>query len=609
MRPVVVLRGDVISFHAAMLFRGSPLLSCHLKTPEPMHYTETSVHRPGVFIRCAGTLLPVFLSAILLSFFTACEPDAGEPVDETGAHDEQAFDTGTEEDRAALFDYLVEQTMERDAFAALQEHPVKRGHPAGIDVIEEMKQHRDDLIDAETDREMWFALRKISNARRDRHLGISPVEGGLELPDHLDTEVEAPVSFKVDYGSGQDRFFFVADLAEDIDEQVDGPVPEPGDRVVRIEGRTTGEYVEAMRPYKRYSTEDPMWWLIGDEISRTWDTYYGYSEHLPHDTFYDGEPDVLSVELERRDGTRYEVQVPYQDPDNIAWQGHSEREYPGFSAVEELAGYETYRNVYLPDDGQLPVIIIDWFGFRGDLLDAMDHLMDYAEQHGLLDHHVIVDATRSRGGSNGGYALARLQPEMFRTTQHNLMVSDVSEQWVRDRIERWQENPPEPERGQNPVYEREWVENDALKAMEADQYFTNNAPFKGVQPPWGDAYIQPADRHFTGELTVWLAPHGGSHLDQFATQVKDNDLGHIMGMAAGGYSNSWSTSSVLRFPTTGEPIVEYEWSMGHSIRPNNKETVQYNPAQPDEYIPQTRDNFFDYHPMLLDRTLERLGVD
>ncbi len=548
------------------------------------------------------------LPALLMVLMSACEPDQPDQSEQAAEVPEQEleFDPGTVEDREALFDYLVEKTMERDAFASLQEHPVHREHPAGIDVIAEMEQHREALINAETDEEMWHALRKISNARRDRHLGISPIENGLERPDHLDIEVEAPLSFKVDFGDKDNRFFFVADLAEDIEDHVTGEVPSLGDRLVTVEGRTTEEHVEAMRPHKRYSIEDPLWWLIGDEITRTWDTYYGYSHHLPHDEFYGGEPDILSLELERQDGSRYQLEVPYMNPDDIEWQGHTERDYPGFSPVDELSGYESYRNIYLSDNGK-PVVIIDWFGFRGDVPDAMDHLMEYAEEHNLLDYHVIVDATRSRGGSNGAYVLARLQNERFKTTAHNLMISDVSERWVRDRIEQMRENPPEHSRGQNLVYEKEWLKTDALKAIENGSYYTNNVPFKGVQPKWGDRFINPADKHFTGGLTVWLAPHGGSHLDQFASQVADNDIGHIMGMAAGGYSNSWSTSSVLRFPTTGKPIVEYEWSMGHSIRAND-EILQYNAAEPHEYIPQTRDNFFEYHPMLLERTMERLEL-
>lgn len=545
------------------------------------------------------------LIVAVLPLINGC--DVEDSGTQEGAYDEDlSFDPGTEEDREALFDYLVEKTMKWDAFASLQEHPVHREHPAGIDVIAEMDQHRDALINAETDEEMWHALRKLSNARRDRHLGLTPVDGGLDKPEHLDTEVQAPLSFKVDFEDPENRFFFVADLTEDIEDHVSGEVPSLGDRLVTVEGRTTEEHVEAMRPHKRYSTEEPLWWLIGDEITRTWDTYYGYAHHLPHDEFYDGEPDVLTLELERQDGSRYELEVPYKDPEELDWQGHTEREYPGFSPVDELSGYESYRNIYLSDDDK-PVIIIDWFGFRGDVIESMDHLMDYAEENELLDHNVIVDATRSRGGSNGAYMLARIQSERFKTTAHNLKVSDVSERWVRERLERWEEDPPESSPGQNLVYEKEWLETDALNAMEEGQYYTNDVPFKGVQPKWGDRFIEPADRHFTGELIVWLAPHGGSHLDQFASQVVDNDIGHIMGMATGGYSNSWSSSELLRFPTTDKPIVEYEWSMGHSIRAND-EILQYNPAEPQEYIPQTRDNFFDYHPMLLERTYDRLGL-
>ena len=540
-------------------------------------------------------------AVVLLAVLAACGTDG------TGAEaGDLTFDVGTEEDRAALFDYLVEKTLERDAFASLPDHPYHRAHPKGIDVVALMEEHRDELIAADTDKKMWFALRKISNARKDRHLGLGLVDGGLELPEELDVRRMAPIHFAVDYGDPEARFFFVADRGTRIGELVDGPVPELGDRLVQVEGRTAEEHVGAIRPYKRYSQDHAFWWLVADEISRTWDTYYGYANHLPHDKFYGGTPDTLSLELERTDGTRYQVRLPYLDPDEVEWEGHSERRYPGFSEVPELAGFETIEAVYLPDDPAVEVILLRWLGFRGDLMEAMDALMDFAEERGILDHHVILDATRGRGGSRGSYALQRLQPEPHRGTFGNLMVSDLMEAWVEDHIAGIREGRIQPSSVDDGTWLLEWLEIDARYAIEAGNRYTNDVPFKGAHgPKWSDGIIDPAPVHFRGGLTVWLAPHGGSHLDQFAAQVVDNDVGHVMGMPVGGYSNTWSSSEVLRFPTTGRPIVEFEWSMGHSIRPNG-EILQYNPAQPHEHLPQTRDNYFDYHADLLRRTLERL---
>ena len=543
----------------------------------------------------------VLLASLLFASFSVLPGSGGVHAAPLGMDDDDGA-LGTEEDRAALFEYLVEKTMERDAFASLPEHPLHREHPAGIDVIADMERYRDDLVGAETEVEMWHALWAISNARRDRHLRVYEIDEGIDVPDRLQQSLRAPIQFRPDYSDSDERFFFVGDLAADIDEHVSGDVPELGDRLLTINGRSVEDYADAMRPYHHASTENPYWWELADEITRTRD-------RVPHDKFYDDELETLTLGFERPDGTRYTAELPYLDPGEIEWEGHGEREYPGFAPVEELTGtYDTYRGVYRAEQGDTPALILDWAGFAGDLLEAMDHLMDYAEEQGILGHHVIVDATRSGGGSNGAYALARMQGEQFRTTAHNLKVSDLSEEWVRSRLESWAEDPPEPSRGQNSVYVKEWMETDAMGAFEEDMYYTNDVPFKGAQPKWADGTIEPADRHFTGGLTVWLSPEGGSHLDQFASQVVDNDIGHLMGMHTGGFSNSWWTSTTLEMPTTGEPIVEYEWSMGHSVRPNG-EVLQYNPAEPHEQIPITRENYFEYHPMLLERTLERLDLD
>ncbi len=87
--------------------------------------------------------------------------------------------------------------------------------------------------------------------------------------------------------------------------------------------------------------------------------------------------------------------------------------------------------------------------------------------------------------------------------------------------------------------------------------------------------------------------------------VIDNELGHVIGMPAGGYSNTWEWEEVLRFPTSGEPVVRYMWSIGHTIRPNGQ-VLEGNPADVDELVPITRDNFLTYYPDLIARALRRI---
>ncbi len=507
------------------------------------------------------------------------------------------FDPGTRDDRAALFDFLVEKTRQRDAYVGLQEHPAYRAHPTGLDIIEEMGRHREELLDADTGEKLWFALLKISNARRDRHMRVTPVEGGLQLSERQQRQLEAPIRFTVDYGHPHDRFFFIRDVAVGIESMTGGTsVPEPGDRLVAINGRTAPQHVEAMRPYHRYSNEDHfLWWLAG-ELTQT-------INRVPHDEFYG---DELRLELERRDGERYEVTLPYFKPDEINWAGHGERVYPGFSLVSELTGFETF-DLFLPDEPGLPVALLQWHRFPADLMQAMDALMDYAERHDLLDHAVIVDATRSGGGARGAYAVQRLQPRPFRTTFGNLKVSDLMQRWVDEHMQRVRDG-GDSEAVDGGGWQFDWLETDVRRAIDEGLLYTNDVPFKLAHlPRWSDGIVHPAPVHFRGPLTVWMSPHGGSHLDQFGSQIVDNDLGHMIGMPCGGFSNSWEYEDVLRFPTTGRPIVKYMWSLGYTIRPN-KQLLQYNPARPHEWFPQTRENCFDFHARLLARTLRRLDL-
>ena len=133
------------------------------------------------------------------------------------------------------------------------------------------------------------------------------------------------------------------------------------------------------------------------------------------------------------------------------------------------------------------------------------------------------------------------------------------------------------------------------------------APFKLAHlPKDSDGILQPAPVHFRGQVAiinggVW----GGSHLDQFVAMFVDNDLAVFVGMPTGGYSNTWEGYEVLEFPDTGRPVVQFMWSIGHTIRPNG-EVLEGNPAQPDTYIPLTRDNFREYHQTLLDTAMAAL---
>ena len=102
-------------------------------------------------------------------------------------------------------------------------------------------------------------------------------------------------------------------------------------------------------------------------------------------------------------------------------------------------------------------------------------------------------------------------------------------------------------------------------------------------------------------------PNGGSHLDQFISIVVDNGLGPVVGMAPGGYSNTWEWEEVLTFADTDQPVVGFMYSIGHTIRPNG-EVLEGNPAAVDEWIPLTAENVKEYYSILLEQVRIQMGM-
>jgi hypothetical protein len=511
------------------------------------------------------------------------------------------FDPGTPTDRAALFDYLLEKTMEREAFSPVKNDGLR------LNVEEEMRQYRDELVAADTDEKLYYALAKISNARKDRHLRIRLLEGGLRPHDPAGSELSnypvpgaaiphAPVRFAVDFGTPGAYFLFIADVAENLPYVApEAAALNVGDRLTDVNGQPFDDYVDAVEPYHRYSTVNGFWWQLATWLPQR-------SVQFPPSFFEED----LRLTLERPDGTRYTAQLPYLAPEDITWMGYGQRRYPGFHTAMTTETYTLYR----PDDGG-PVLLLAWTGFQDGLQQDVLSLMEYAEENGLLNSSLIIDATRSRGGSNGAFALRRFSPKPFRTTFGDLRISDASVAFATSRIERLHARERFPAvlgDGDDGGWLLSWIEEDFLPAADRGDEYTTPVPFKLRHlPKDSDGIVRPAEVHFTGRLVVWLSPYGGSHLDQFASMVVDNQLGHTMGMPAGGYSNTWEWEETLTFPNGEQPIVSYMWTIGHTVRPNG-EILEGNPAEVDEFLPVTQETYDDYYPMLLRRSLTHLGI-
>ncbi|GMV06869.1 MAG: hypothetical protein AMXMBFR53_31440 [Gemmatimonadota bacterium] len=504
----------------------------------------------------------------------------------------EAGPAGTPELRAALFDTVLARSERREAFS-----PVKNQAMA-YDPLDAMRALRDEAVGADTEEALFYALAKLSHARRDRHLDVALVPGGLHLPDSAGVDVwgggeappprRAPVRIFPDYGEAGG--YFVGDVAD-----VEGvAVPDPGTRVVSVNGVAVPDWEAAVRPWIRHSSLAGFRWKAAEALSLA-------TAAWPPEL----RTDSLRLEVEGPGGTPVAVTLPFMSEGELAWRGVSEPRYPGTRSVLETVTYQ----LLLPDDGAEWLVLV-WTGFRETMVADVDTLMAFAAREGLLDRHVIVDVTRSGGGSLGAYALQRLQPRPFRTTFGNLRLSDVIVPFVEgkraDFAARNVNDGGVAETVDDGSWLLDWLEDDVLAALERGDPYTGAVPFKLAHAPKdSDGILQPADVHFRGGITVVSGPSGGSHLDQFNAIVRDNALGALVGMPAGGYSNTWEWEEVLTFPGTDRPVVGFMYDIGHTLRPNG-EILEGNPAAVDVQVPLTAEGAADYYPRLLDEALRAL---
>lgn len=528
------------------------------------------------------------LASVIVVLLAACDAPPG---------GEAGSAIGTREARAELFDTIVARTLRREAVSPIKNERLR------LDLEAAMSRWRDAVVDAETEADLFYALARVSNARRDRHLEIRLVPGGIQLPDSAGVGVvdgpesdapHAPIRVLPDYTFGSSDYF-VSDLSR-TPGQLPDPAPGAGDRIVSVNGVAMNERMQAMLPYVRSSTDAGERWQVAELLPMR-------TAALPG-SFY--QP-TLELELERANGTRYPVSVEYFDPAGIEWADLAEPHYPGFSHVVSTPTWD----LHAPDDGS-PVLVLKWYGFRETLVEDVDSLVALASRRDWLDRSLIVDATRSRGGSGGAYAVQRLSPLPFQTTFGNLRLSDAAVTWMEGKKAEIAAgralDSGVPESMDDGTWLLDWLQTDVATAIDAGADWTNNVPFKLAHAPRdSDGVLEPAPVGFRGRLVLLLGPRRGSHLDQFAAIVVDNLLGLAMGMPAGGYSNTWEWEEILTMPGTGRPVVTFMWSIGQTIRPNG-EVLEGNPAQVDEYLPLTRDNFQTYYGTLIERSLVQLQL-
>lgn len=174
---------------------------------------------------------------------------------------------GTAEDRVALYEEIVSKIMEREAFSPAKNETFDLSFP------ESLAPYREEFAAADTDEALYWALVRLSNARHDRHLDVTPVDGGIDIPlsynrfdaaDYpgisLDPSLApvAPIRFLPDFGSDPVSFF-VADLAADLSMIEGAGALAIGDVVTSVNGSSFASYLDQIAPYRPHSTLANFW--------------------------------------------------------------------------------------------------------------------------------------------------------------------------------------------------------------------------------------------------------------------------------------------------------------------------------------------------------------
>ena len=490
-----------------------------------------------------------------------------------GVPQAQEFSTSQLE---TLFDEIISKTEKREAFSEIKEKNI------GFSALEDMKALRSEFVASKTETDLYYALQKLSNARRDRHLRVSPVDGGLQAPDRASC-VSAPLHVLPDLSDILSPTFFVAEVGEGLTS------PKVGDVIVGVNGRSMAEYMNEFTPWIRHSSLHGLYWRMAYQLPTQVST-------VPP-SLYSGQ---LDLTLENSSGQRYDVTLPYSG----VCQGFDlMARYPGFVEIMRRENF----NVLIDRNRQM--ILLQWLDSKYSLIQDIIDLMEYAGREQILDYDMIIDVTFSGGGSRGAYAIQRLVDRPFRVTFGNVRLSDLGKQLIEDFASS-EPNTEEPDiigLNLSRSWLIDWARTDAMEAIRRGDKYTPAVPFKLAHlPKDSDGILQPAPVHFSGEVAIMNArTWGGSHLDQFMVMFVDNDLATFIGMPTGGYSNTWEGDEVLVLPETGRPLVRFMWSIGHTLRPNDA-ILEGNPAQPDVYIPLTRHNSQGYHQILFGRAIGAL---
>ena len=414
-----------------------------------------------------------------------------------------------------LFDEIIDKTARREAFSEVKERAIN------FSALDDMKALREEFIVSTSEAELYYALVKLSNARRDRHLRVPTVDdlGGITVAGRWS---RAPIDVLPDYSDLENPSFFVASSGV--------PSAGAGDRILAVNGRTTAEYVETFTPWIPHSTLHGLYWEMARFLPwRRGDTPRSlYSERL-----------VLTLESES--GNRHELSLDY----GRRGRGIPRSSYAGFNEIMRRENF----NVFV--DRSRQIVLLEWLDFEFSLIQDIVDLVELAQREQVLDYDLIIDVTDSSGGGRGAYAIQRLVDRPFRTTFGNVRLSDAGIGLIR-AFQQLQPDDRAPDifgLNLSRSWLIDWARTDAREAIRRGDEYTPPVPFKLAHlPKDSDGILQPAPVRFRGRVAILSGPRGGSHLDQFVAMFADNNLAVIIGMPTGGSATPgrWTRSSTSR---------------------------------------------------------------
>ena len=257
--------------------------------------------------------------------------------------------TFSTDEREALFEYLLNSNLSRDAAS-----PIKY-KTLGFNVTEAMLKEKEAFLNAETDADLFYALVRLSNARKDRHLTVKPVEGGIWLDQYWGERLyeqppiqEAPIKFAMDYKS---EVVFVGDVSVELERAVD-----IGDVLVGVNDLPFEEYVEMLEPYVRYSTIHGYKCKIAERMNQ-WNYQTPPSFYTIDDSGKRGIKYTLQRTAASKD-TIYDITLPFQPRHEIQWVTNGQTSIRNFALTREYPCFTIYNHI------DKPVVLLEWHRFR-----------------------------------------------------------------------------------------------------------------------------------------------------------------------------------------------------------------------------------------------------